>query len=222
MCGRYVLAAAQAVAQRFNATTAPANLAPHYNVAPTQSMPVVIKQSPNQLVIMRWGLVPSWAKEGKTDYSMINARAESVAQKPTFRKLLSFQRCLVPADGFYEWKAGTNGKTPHYIHLKDNALFAFAGLYDRWKDDQGHELLTYTIITTTPNALMAGIHDRMPVILPKDAEEAWLNPDETEPDHLTPLLVPYPAEAMVATPISKAVNNVRNDSPDLLRPAAAQ
>lgn len=221
MCGRYVLAATEAIAQRFNATNAPANLAPHYNVAPTQSMPVVIKQSPNQLVLMRWGLIPSWAKSGKTDYSMINARAETLAQKPTFRKLLSFQRCLVPANGFYEWKAGAHGKTPYYIHLKDDTLFAFAGLYDRWKDDQGNELLTYTIITTTPNPLMAGIHDRMPVILPKDAEEAWLNPDETEPAHLTPLLVAYPAEAMVALPVSKAVNNVRNDSPDLLKPVAA-
>ncbi len=222
MCGRYVLAATEAIAQRFNVTNAPANLAPHYNVAPTQSMPVVIKQSPNQLVLMRWGLIPAWAKSGKTDYSMINARAETLAQKPTFRKLLSFQRCLVPANGFYEWKAGTNGKTPYYIHLKDESLFAFAGLYDRWKDDQGNELLTYTIITTTPNPLMAGIHDRMPVILPKDAEEAWLNPDETEPAHLTPLLRPYPAEGMVAAPVSRAVNNVRNDSPDLLKPLAAQ
>jgi putative SOS response-associated peptidase YedK len=220
MCGRYTLAETQGIAARFNVASVPATLAPRYNIAPTQSLPVIIKQSPNQIVLMQWGLVPHWAKAGKGDYAMINARAETLAQKPTFRKLLSFHRCLVPASGFYEWQASANGKTPHYIHLKDEPLFAFAGLYERTKDDQGHELLTYTIITTAPNSLMAGIHNRMPVILPQEAEETWLNPDETEADRLTPLLQPYPAEAMLAVPVSRAVNNVRNDTPALVQPMA--
>lgn len=218
MCGRYVLSQIDALVQRFGVSADLPTTTPRYNVAPTQTMPVVVKHSPNQLVLMRWGLIPSWAKEGKTEQTMINARAETLAQKPTFRRLLSSQRCLVPASGFYEWQQAAGGKVPHYISLKDEPLFAFAGLYDRWTDPQGTEVYSYTIITTAPNALMASIHNRMPAILRRDEEELWLNPDETESDRLLPLLKPYPAEMMQAKAVSRAVNNVRNDGPALTQP----
>lgn len=217
MCGRYVLAEINALAERFGIADDLPSVAPRYNVAPTQSMPVVVKHSPNRLVLMRWGLVPSWAKEGKTEQTLINARAETLAQKPTFRRLLASQRCLVPASGFYEWQQTGAGKVPHYIGLKDEPLFGFAGLYDRWTDAQGTEVLSYTIITTAPNALMAPIHNRMPAILGRDEEEFWLNPDETEAERLLPLLKPYPEEQMKATTVSRAVNNVRNDGPGLVQ-----
>lgn len=218
MCGRYVLAETAALGERFNAAGDLPSVTPRYNVAPTQSMPVVVKHSPNSLVLMRWGLAPSWAKDGKSEQLLINARAETLAQKRTFRQLLSSQRCLVPASGFYEWQQAAGGKVPHYISLKDAPLFAFAGLYDHWTDAQGADMFSYTIITTEPNALMAPIHNRMPVILGRDEEDFWLNPDETEAERLVPLLKPYPAEMMQATPVSRAVNNVRNDMPVLCQP----
>src|ERR1044071_1625887 len=165
MCGRYVLADIAALAARFDLAMDPSAVAARYNVAPTQTMPVVVKQSPNRLVMMRWGLVPSWAKDGKTEQLMINARAETLAQKRTFSKLLTTQRCLVPASGFYEWQQTSGGKVPHYISLQDESLLAFAGLYDRWTDNQGTEVFSYTIITTEPNTLMSSIHNRMPAIL---------------------------------------------------------
>jgi putative SOS response-associated peptidase YedK len=184
MCGRYVLADIAALAERFDVTVDPTTTTPRYNVAPTQSVPVVVKQSPNRLVLMRWGLVPSWSKDGKTDQLLINARAETLAQKRTFSKLLSSQRCLVPASGFYEWQKTGSEKIPHYISLQDESLLAFAGLYDRWTDAQGTEIFSYTIITTEPNTLMAPIHNRMPAILHRDEEAFWLNPDETEASRL--------------------------------------
>ncbi len=218
MCGRYVLAQIDALAQRFSVGGDLPSIEPRYNVAPTQMMPVVVRNSPNRLVMMRWGLVPAWAKEAKPEQALINARAETLAQKPTFRKLLASRRCLVPASGFYEWQQTGTGKVPHYISLKGEQLFAFAGLYDRWTDARGTEMFSYSIITTAPNELMAPIHNRMPAILPPDEEERWLNPDEKETDRLLALLKPYPAEMMTATPVSRAVNNVRNEGPALRLP----
>ncbi|HEY7347185.1 MAG TPA: SOS response-associated peptidase [Ktedonobacterales bacterium] len=218
MCGRYVLAEIEALAGRFNVEAQLPPVAARYNVAPTQTMPVIVKHSPNQLVLMRWGLQPSWAREGKAESALINARAETLAQKRTFRQLLSSRRCLVPASGFYEWQQTGSGKVPHYISLKDERLFAFAGLYDHWTDEQGQDVYSYTIITTAPNALMAAIHNRMPAILRREEEESWLNPDETEAERLLPLLKPYPAEMMQAAAVSRAVNNVRNEGPTLRQP----
>lgn len=219
MCGRYVLADTAALTARFGVAGDVPSFAPRYNVAPTQTMPVVVKHSPNSLVLMRWGLVPAWAKDSKSEQLLINARAETLAQKPTFRRLLSSQRCIVPASGFYEWQQAGTGKIPNYISLKDESLFGFAGLYDHWTDSQGADVYSYTIITTAPNALMAPIHNRMPAILSQDDEEFWLNPDETEATRLLPLLTPYAAEKMQATPVSRAVNNVRNEGASLLQPA---
>jgi putative SOS response-associated peptidase YedK len=217
MCGRYVLIDTAALVARFGVAGDVPSIEPRYNVAPTQTMPVIVKHSPNSLMLMRWGLVPSWAKDGKTEPLLINARAETLAQKRAFSKLLASQRCLVPASGFYEWQQSGAGKVPHYISLKDEALFAFAGLYDHWTDAQGTEMFSFTIITTAPNSLMAPIHNRMPAILHRDEEELWLNPDETDAARLLPLLKSYQPEMMEAIAVSRAVNNVRNDSPALVQ-----
>jgi putative SOS response-associated peptidase YedK len=168
---------------------------------------------------MRWGLIPHWAKEAKVGARMINARAETLTERASFRPLLRTRRCLVPASGFYEWHPTT--KVPHYVHPKDADVFAFAGLHDVWRDPEGEEIASYTIITTTPNALLAPIHDRMPVILRPADQDAWLDPDETEPEPLLALLKPYPARAMVAYPVSRAVNSPRNDGPELLERVVA-
>ena len=147
-----------------------------------------------------------------------NARAETVAEKPAYRKAFASQRCLVPASGFYEWKKTDDGKVPHYIHLKSGELFAFAGLYDVWHDEQGREVHTYTIITTEPNALMYEIHDRMPVILPRAAWDQWLSPDEQDVELIGKLLVPAPSELITFHPVSTEVNNARNKGEQLIEP----
>ncbi len=148
---------------------------------------------------------------------MINARAETVVEKPAYRKVFKTQRCLVVATGFFEWKQTSDGKVPYYFHRRDDELFAFAGLYDTWTDPtHGQEVLSYTILTTAPNALLQPVHNRMPVILAREDEERWLNPDETEPDHLLPLLVPYPAGEMEGYVVSRLVNSPANDTPQLI------
>ena len=151
---------------------------------------------------------------------MINVRAETLTEKPSFRKALSMQRCIIPAGGFFEWKQVDKEKIPYYIFLKNQSVFGFAGLYDVWKDKQGRELKTYTIITTTPNALIEPIHDRMLVILENQDEEEWLNPDETEPARLVQLLHPYPAREMEAYPVSRLVNSPANDTKSMIEPAS--
>lgn len=215
MCGRYTLEDYLEIAERFNVQGLFASLKPRYNVAPTQMMPVIAEDNPHQLQLMKWGLVPFWSKDGK---GIINARAETVGSKPAFKQSLQFRRCLVPAGGFYEWKQTEHGKVPHFIHLKDTKLFAFAGIYNVWTNAKGEEIPTYAIITTEPNELMATIHNRMPVILPQDGEAEWLDIDQTEPEQLLRLLRPYPAAAMEAYPISGLVNRPGNDSPELIRP----
>jgi putative SOS response-associated peptidase YedK len=218
MCGRYTLEPVDQILERFDITGAELELEPNYNVAPTQHMPVVVRNSPNRLEFMQWGLIPFWAKDSKIGYKMINARAESVTDKPSFRKAFVSQRCLVPASGFYEWKKTEQGKVPHFIHLKDEKLFAFAGLYDVWRDEDGREIQTYTIITTEPNELMEDIHDRMPVILRREGEETWIDPEIKDKVRLESLLVPYPAEEMEAYPVSLMVNNPRNNNDSLVEP----
>ncbi len=199
-----------------------AYLAPSYNVAPQSFQPVVRlnrESGQRELAIMRWGLVPYWAKDAKVAFSTINAKAETITTSPAYREAMKRRRCLVPADWFYEWqKIDTKTKQPYAIGLKDDSTFAFAGLWERWKDEaSGQALETYTVITTDPNELMEPIHNRMPVILaPKDYER-WLQPGE--PSHLpVDLLRPYPAEEMNAWKIGSAVGNVRNNSPELCQP----
>jgi putative SOS response-associated peptidase YedK len=180
---------------------------------------VIVNDSKKHVEMMQWGLVPFWAKDEKSGYKMINARAETLPVKPSFRKALSLQRCIIPAGGFFEWKHVDKEKIPYYIFLKNQSVFGFAGLYDVWHDKQGRELKTYTIITTEPNALVEPIHNRMPVILEKQNEYEWLNPDETEPARLVKLLHPYPAWEMEAYPVSRLVNSPANDTKEVIEPA---
>ncbi len=221
MCGRYSLPDPEDIPIRFKGTRIGYDAKPRFNAAPSENMPVVVSDGQRHVELMRWGLVPFWAKDEKIGYKMINARAETLPVKPSFRKSLSLQRCIVPAAGFFEWKKTDGEKIPYYIFLKNKHLFGFAGLYDVWRDKAGKELKTYTIITTEPNALVGSIHNRMPAILEKQDEEMWLNPDVTEPDRLVKLLHPYPAEEMEAYPVSRLVNAPANDTKEILEPAQA-
>ena len=230
MCGRYALGASgEQIYDRFGITiTQPPLLEPRYNVAPSQTNPVVVQNGTRRLALMQWGLVPAWADSPRTAYTTINARAETLTSKPAYRGPLRKQRCLVPATGFYEWQVGAGGKRAprqaFHMQVADGApgdLFAFAGLYDTWRGPDGTVLQTYTIITTEANPLLAPIHARMPVILPRAAEDRWLDPAVTDPADLLPLLVPYPPDQMVAYPVGAAVNAAGSEGPDLLRPLAA-
>lgn len=223
MCGRYALVVVGdgSLQRRFSLEGLFDESPERYNVAPTQTLPVITRNSPNRVAMMRWGLIPSWAKDASISSRMINARAETVAEKPAFRTALRSRRCLVPASGFFEWKREGSGKTPHFVHLPNEPLFAFAGLYDLWRDPDGQTVQSYTIITTEPNDLMSTIHNRMPVILRREDEDEWLDPENAEPEHLLPLLRPYPAGEMAAYPVSRLVNSPMNDAPDVLLRASS-
>jgi putative SOS response-associated peptidase YedK len=215
MCGRYTLTIDPADLQdAFPDLIIPEGMAPRYNIAPSQPVAVVANNGEHKVELFKWGLVPGWAKDVSIGNRMINARGETLAEKPSFRAAYRRRRCLVLADGFYEWKAepGQKTKTPMLIKLKSGEPFAFAGLWEVWHPDQADMLLSCTIITTTPNALMEKIHDRMPVILPAKAYDAWLDPGEQSPDKLDRLLKPYPAAQMTAFAVSRAVNDPKNDS----------
>lgn len=219
MCGRYTLIYdIGTIAQAFNVPSAPvAQAGPRYNIAPTQGVVAVMQNGERHLDLLRWGLIPSWAKEESIGSKMINARAETLAEKPSFKRLLHSRRCLIVADGFYEWKQeGRGPKTPMYITLKDHELFAFAGLWDTWKSHDGDLLRTCTIITTEANAVVAPIHNRMPVILPASAREEWLDTSIRDDQVLLPLLKPYDANAMTARPVSRLVNDPKRDSAELI------
>ena len=220
MCGRYSLVPTESIAARFDAHQAQLTLLPRYNVAPSQTMPVVVRNSPNRLVDMQWGLIPSWSKEPRAQFSTINARAETITKSPVFRGPFKSRRCLAPASAFYEWQRTSQGKQPFCIRLKEGDLFAFAGLYDIWRDPEGNELCSYTIITTAPNDLVAAIHNRMPVILRQEDEQAWLD-KEADPSWLLSLLVAYPADKMEAYPVSRAVNNPANQGAELMQAVTA-
>lgn len=216
MCGRFTLTIdINRVAQRFG--VAPSlQVSPRYNVAPTQDVVTIMRNGTAHLDLLRWGLIPSWAKDASGGARMINARAETLAEKPSFKRLLHARRCLVVADGFYEWKQEHGGKTPMYITLKDQEPFVFAGLWDAWKSPEGQQMRTCTIITTEPNELMATIHNRMPAILPQQAIEEWLDPAQRDDQALLSLLKPYPTNEMAARPVSRKVNNPKYDSAELI------
>ncbi len=219
MCGRYTqLMSWREVVELYRLTDdQPAlNVPARHNVAPTQQVPIVrVEDGRRRLAMVRWGLVPFWAKDLKIGYKMINARAETVAEKPSFRTAFRKRRCLVPASGFYEWKGEPGGKQPYYITLKDGPM-TFAGLWESWKDPKsGEKIDNCTIIVTNANELCANIHNRMPVILAPTDFDPWLYADSGA-EQLVAILAPYPANAMQAHPVSKAVGNVRNDEPDLI------
>ncbi len=219
MCGRYTLATTpQELNLRFALAQPPPAALRAYNAAPQLVMPIINGSVPRQIEPMQWGLIPAWAKDRSLAFKTINARAETVAERPAYRAAFRYRRCLVPASGFYEWAKAPHGKQPYFIHLPDEPLFAFAGLYDVWHSPDGSELRTYTILTCAPNRLMASLHHRMPVILPRAAEAVWLDPHETRAAAVLPLLQPYPAQPMAAYPVSAAVNSARNDGPALIAP----
>jgi putative SOS response-associated peptidase YedK len=214
MCGRVTIQTpALALAREFALTGIRTALErPRYNLAPTQLMPVVINDGTRMLDAYRWGLIPSWAKEASIANKLINARGETVAEKPSFRSALKRRRCLVLVDGWFEWKQSTKPKTPYYFHRKDGLPMAFAGLWEEWTaPDTGEVLRTCTLITTGPNALMAPIHDRMPVILSPEARERWLDPEPLEASVLQPLLVPNEHEPLEAWEVARVVNSPTND-----------
>ena len=199
MCGRFELVDGQRIFVRFqvsNAGPAVPAIVDNADIRPTQQ--VVAVQADWVLSLMRWGLIPAWAKDPQIGAKMINARAEGIAEKPSFKRPLRSQRCIIPASAFFEWKGTPGAKVKYRIARKDGDLFGFAGLYDTWKQPSGESVSTCTIITTTPNQLVAPIHDRMPVILQPEDEELWINPDVTEPEALEHLLRPYPAELLEA------------------------
>ncbi len=221
MCGRFTLTIdPYHLQEAFPWAVIPDELVPRYNVAPSQPVAVIPNTPERVAVLYKWGLIPSWAKDPAIGERMINARAESLAEKPSFKNAYRRRRCLVLADGFYEWKQNPDlkSKTPMYIHLKNNQPFAFAGLWETWKQPDGTDLHTCTIITTQPNSLMQTIHNRMPVILPAGAYEEWLAVEDRLPAQLNGLLVPYPAEGMVAYPVSRMVNSPETDRPELIVP----
>jgi len=224
MCGRFTLitdpAQLQIAFPWVSFPNAMQNIPPRYNIAPSQPVAVIPNTPPHLPDFFTWGLVPSWAKDPQIGYRLINARAETLARKPSFRNAYRRRRCLILADGFYEWKAGTNPrqKTPYFIHMKDKSPFAIAGLWEIWQSADGSEIKSCTIITTQPNSLLKPIHNRMPVILKKQDYPVWLSPDEQPPENIQPLLAPYPADKMIAYPVSRRVNNPTNDSPECIQP----
>jgi putative SOS response-associated peptidase YedK len=230
MCGRFTLhSRLNLLLQQFAIEAGP-ELAPRYNIAPTQLVPVVRLQTDvagsddesddaaRELVPLRWGLVPSWANDLSIGNRMINARAETVAEKPSFRAAFKRRRCLIPADGYYEWRKTEQGKQPFYIHRRDQTLLAMAGLWERWHGGQADMVDSFTIITTDANDDTSSVHDRMPVFLDPEAYAMWLDPEFQDRDQLQALLVPYGSGELELTPVSKLVNSPRHESPDCIEP----
>jgi putative SOS response-associated peptidase YedK len=224
MCGRYAISSPpETLAQFLDITGALPNFPAHYNCAPTQPLPVVRKSSRGgrEFSFMQWGLVPTWSKGPDTRFSMINARAETVASKPAYRGPFRQHRCLIPADGFYEWQKTADGKQPHFFSSNNGEPLAMAGLWDEWMGPHGDEILSFSIITTKANTLVRPIHDRMPVILSSEHFSAWLGEDEPQSQKaLEALLLPFPAAAMQSFPVSRRVNSPANDDADLVMPLA--
>jgi putative SOS response-associated peptidase YedK len=223
MCGRFTLTTDLSFLQtRFDLEVANLKLSPRYNIAPTQEVLTVVNHgSRNQGRTMRWGLVPFWAKDATIGSRMINARAETIAENRVFRQVFPKQRCLVVADGFYEWKTTPTGKAPMRIVLKSGEPFAFAGLWSTWRPREkpdSEPIYSCTIVTTIPNALMEPIHNRMPVILSREAESLWLDPALTSSGELRELLIPYSPTEMTAYQVSTVVNSPRNNDPACIQP----
>lgn len=218
MCGRFSSHhSPEEIMERFEIEEALFQPDPRYNIAPTQLVAAIIEQQgKRQLTGFRWGLVPSWSKDPAIGNRMINARAETILDKPSFKPLLTRRRCLIPADGFYEWKKSTAGSQPFHIRRQDGGLFAFAGLWEEWQSPDGSPLQTCTIITVEPNELMAPIHNRMPAILERADERLWLDAASKDALALTRLLRPHSPDDFEAFPVSRAVNSPSSDAPSLI------
>lgn len=209
------------MAKEFGVQEITEDLQPSFNIAPTQNVAVVLTDKTTKLVAMRWGLIPSWASDPTIGNRLINARSETLMKRSAFKEAFKSRRCLVLADGFYEWQRQGKEKTPFFIHLKSERTFGFAGLYEIWSPPLGEPIVTCTIITTEPNHLVSPLHDRMPVVLPRGAQSLWLDPEAKDPIRLLDLLQPYPDDDMAAYQVSSLVNSVKNDSPECIEPATA-
>ena len=218
MCGRYSLICIDDLGNRFRVHNPMIGSRSHFNISPASEMPVIVRKEEDAIALMRWGLVPGWTREIATAPKPINARAESLLEKPMFARLLKSGRCLVPASGFFEWKHEGKKKVPFYFTVRNEQLFAFAGLYDSWQGPEGATLRTYTIITCEPNALLAEVHNRMPVILEPGDEDRWLSQEPLAKADLARILVPYPASAMEKVPVAELVNNPAIDDERVIRP----
>jgi putative SOS response-associated peptidase YedK len=220
MCGRYVTREAAELERFWNIRRGGLAFGGAFNAAPTQKLPVIrVREGERSLELMRWGLIPYSAKDAKGAANLINARAETVAVRPLFRAALMRRRCLVPMAGYYEWQKTPAGKVPHYIHLLNAEQFAVAGLHEYWPGREGIEPIeSFTIITTDANDITAGIHDRMPAILPEEAHAQWLDPENQKTADLQKLLVPYPSEETRAYPVRTLVNSAKNEGPELIVP----
>jgi len=221
MCGRFTATFEfREIKVRWNLQGDLPVVSPRYNIAPSQEVPVVVRgDGGNKLKVMHWGLVPAWAKDPSIGQRMINARAETLSEKPSFKRLVGKRRCFVPADGFYEWRKEGKRKIPVWVYLKNKAPFAFAGLWDLWKQPEGEEFYSFTIITTEANELLHPIHERMPVILDAGSAERWLDPKQTSFGSLSVLLQPFPSEQMNAYDVSTLVNSPMNDTEECIQPA---
>ncbi len=224
MCGRYVIEGTTELSERFQLRQIPADLFPEwttYNAAPTQLLPVIVEDAAGvrEAVPMQWGLLPRWRRsDGKAPVAPINARAETLLEKPMFRGLTKAKRCIVPASGFYEWRKQDGRKQPYYLTSDDGELWGLAGLYDETHDEENDAAGSFTIITTGANSLVAPLHERMPAILRREDEEEWLSHDVTDPHQVERLLRAYPEEEMVVYPVSTLVNSPRNNTPELIVP----
>ena len=218
MCGRFSVAVnPEVLVERFEVSLPDETLFPRYNAAPTQKLPVITNEDDRKIKLFRWGLIPSWAKDLSIGNKLINARAETLSEKPSFRKALEKRRCLVPADGFYEWQKTAQGKIPLRFTLRSEEPFAFAGLWEQWTSSTGEMIPSFTIITTTANELVTPIHNRMPVILRRENEHAWLNNASGVKSWIS-LLVPYVAGEMKCYPVSPRINSPGFDDPSVLEP----
>lgn len=221
MCGRYVLKAnIEELEKKYGAIPdGYFEFAPNYNVAPSVDMPVILERDEaRKISSMRWGLVPPWAESPNTRYTMINARAETLSTKRSFSKPFESRRCIIPANGFYEWKKSSSGKIPHYITKPDGSLINFAGLYEIWKGREGEIISSFTIITTEANETIRGLHDRMPAMLLPEEIKSWLNPSEHNLTYLQDLLRPWPDDGILYYRVGTEVNNARNSGSQLIEP----
>ncbi len=222
MCGRFILSKPKKVkAKELKIKQEEVDLLkPRYNIAPSNDIPAILNEGERHIEPLRWGLIPSWAKDETIGQRMINARAETLTEKPSFKGLLHKHRCIIIADGFYEWAESVRGKQPYLIRLKSTEPFTFAGLWSHWTSPKGEEIRTCTIITCAPNKLMEKIHNRMPVILDAEARDIWLDPKNEDSTVLTELLNPYLEDEMESYPVSKIVNSPINDTEECLKPVS--
>jgi putative SOS response-associated peptidase YedK len=221
MCGRYALWGINLLGQRFLIIDPMLGYRSHFNIAPTTENPVIVAgDDGNHIRMMQWGLLPHWTNDSANASKPINARAESLLEKPAFRDLLQHNRCIVPANGFYEWRKSHGRKEPYFIHIRDKTLFGFAGLYDDWWNPDDRVAFSYIIVTTGPNDVVRPLHNRMPVILRTEDEQRWISNAPLDKTDLTAILTPYPVEETFAYPVTSNVNSVLSDGEELIRPIA--